>query len=763
MIQISVVNKAFEGGQSRLSGANAGIVLTTTDGRGNASVVEQNVLGWVLKSTDALGNATTFAYDLAHGKPSCVTDALGKTHRRAYDLHGNVVAEFGTGALPAVFAYDAADRKISQKLFRAESASAETDPRSRTDGDETLWEYHEATGLLLSKTYPDESRVDYAYDAHNRLSSTTLAREVSPGVRLKLTRAYAPLTGELVSLSSNDGNGEATPPSVNETWAYDFLGRLVSRTDSSGATSYQYEEYGELSVETKSGGLFVPTKTLTYHRDEFGRDAGYSIDGARKTTLSYDPATGRIASVSVSGAGVFSWEYLAGTSLKSKLSYPNSATAEWTYEEKRDLLASVKNTVNGSVISRYAYENDAAGRRVSSVKSGAMMGAEAETLSYGYDARGELVSAISDVNPDYAYGYGFDEAGNRNSATEAGRQLAYTTNALNQYASVSEGEVPFVPEYDLDGNATRLRTSTGTWSVEYNAHNRPVAWRKSTGEVVYMIYDAQGRRAEKRVLNASGKRTLRERYVYVGYTCVQVLNGDKNNALVKEFAWDPTEPTATRPLTFRYAEKSLMLFYAFDGNKNVSDLFFFALQNGIGAHYEYAPFGAVTRTSKATSSKVDLIGANPWRFSSEFYDTELDLVYYNYRHYSPALGRFLSRDPIEEQGGLNLYAFTGNSPIEKRDILGEVAPAVAAGYCAGISAYALYAAATALGLSFCACLQSELCRKAASRIACEAACETAYRSRCVLCDLWHPIDETANKFCKKEAATAYALCIANCW
>ena len=444
---------------------NARIELTTTDGRGNATVVEQNVLGWTTKTTDAAGNATTTAYDLAHGKPSCVTDALGKTHRRAYDLHGNVVAEFGTGALPAVFAYDAADRKISQKLFRAESASAETDPRSRTDGDETQWEYHEATGLLLSRTYPDESRVDYAYDAHNRLSATTLAREVSPGVRLKLTRAYAPLTGELVSLSSNDGNGEATPPSVNETWAYDFLGRLVSRTDSSGATSYQYDEYGALSEETKSGGLFVPTKTLTYHRDEFGRDAGYSIDGARKTTLSYDPATGRIASVSVSGAGVFSWEYLAGTSLKSKLSYPNSATAEWTYEEKRDLLASVKNTVNGSVISRYAYENDAAGRRVSSVKSGAMMGAEAETLSYGYDARGELVSAISDVNPDYAYGYGFDEAGNRNSASEAGRQLAYTTNALNQYASVSDGGSPVRSRIrlgrerdsasDFDGNVER--------------------------------------------------------------------------------------------------------------------------------------------------------------------------------------------------------------------------------------------------------------------------------------------------------------------
>ena len=655
---------------------NARIELTTTDGRGNASVVEQNVLGWVLKSTDALGNATTTAYDLAHGKPSCVTDALGKTHRYAYDLRGNVVAEFGSGVHPAVFEFDDADRKVSQRLFRSGEETIDTDPRERTDGDETTWTYHEATGLLLSKTYPDESRVDYAYDALNRLATTTLAREVSPGVRLKLTRAYADLTGELVSLTSNDGNGEATPPSVNETWVYDFLGRLVSRTDSSGATSYQYDEYGALSEETKSGGLFVPTKTLTYHRDEFGRDAGYSIDGARKTTLSYDPATGRIASVSVSGAGVFSWEYLAGTSLKSKLTYPNSATAEWAYEEKRDLLASVKNTVNGSVISRYAYENDAAGRRVSSVKSGAMMGAEAETLSYGYDARGALVSAISDVNPAYAYGYGFDEAGNRNSATEAGRQLAYTTNALNQYASVSEGETSFVPEYDLDGNATRLRTSTGTWSVEYDAHNRPVAWRKTTGEVVYMIYDAQGRRAEKRVLNAAGKRTLRERYVYVGYTCVQVLNGDKNNALVKEFAWDPTEPTATRPLTFRYAEKSLMLFYAFDGNKNVSDVFFLALQNGIGAHYEYAPFGAVTRTAKATGSKVDLIGANPWRFSSEFHDSELDLVYYNYRHYSPALGRWLSRDPIEERGGLNLYAFVGNVPTSFVDNQGGFAVAI---------------------------------------------------------------------------------------
>ena len=187
---------------------------------------------------------------------------------------------------------------------------------------------------------------------------------------------------------------------------------------------------------------------------------------------------------------------------------------------------------------------------------------------------------------------------------------------------------------DLDGNATLARASTRTWRISCNGENHPSRFENAeTQTVVECAYDCHGRRCAKKVSVAG---------------------------------------TATRPLTFRHAEKGLMLFYAFDGNKNVSDVFFFALQNGIGAHYEYAPFGAVTRTSKATGSKVDLIEANPWRFSSEFYDSELDLVYYNYRHYSPALGRWLSRDPIQEQGGLNLYAFVLNMPIFNIDIRGNI-------------------------------------------------------------------------------------------
>jgi RHS repeat-associated protein len=53
--------------------------------------------------------------------------------------------------------------------------------------------------------------------------------------------------------------------------------------------------------------------------------------------------------------------------------------------------------------------------------------------------------------------------------------------------------------------------------------------------------------------------------------------------------------------------------------------------------------------------------ACPFRFSSEHLDSKTGLVYYNY--YCPELGRWLKRDPIEENGGWNLYGMLGNDPV----------------------------------------------------------------------------------------------------
>ena len=59
-----------------------------------------------------------------------------------------------------------------------------------------------------------------------------------------------------------------------------------------------------------------------------------------------------------------------------------------------------------------------------------------------------------------------------------------------------------------------------------------------------------------------------------------------------------------------------------------------------------------------------------FRFSSEYHDSETNLVYFNYRYYSPELGRWLSRDPIGENGGWNLYVMVGNDVVGEWDYLG---------------------------------------------------------------------------------------------
>ena len=88
-------------------------------------------------------------------------------------------------------------------------------------------------------------------------------------------------------------------------------------------------------------------------------------------------------------------------------------------------------------------------------------------------------------------------------------------------------------------------------------------------------------------------------------------------------------------------------------------------ENGeVVAHYEYSPFGSLTKVSG------DYAANNPFRFSSEYFDEETGLVYYNYRYYNPELGRWISRDPIEEQGGYNLYGMLANNTLYFWDMLG---------------------------------------------------------------------------------------------
>ena len=58
-----------------------------------------------------------------------------------------------------------------------------------------------------------------------------------------------------------------------------------------------------------------------------------------------------------------------------------------------------------------------------------------------------------------------------------------------------------------------------------------------------------------------------------------------------------------------------------------------------------------------------------WHYRSQFVG-KTGLYYYGRRFYSPSLMRWINRDPIEEEGGLNLYGFCGNSAVSFYDALG---------------------------------------------------------------------------------------------
>ena len=612
--------------------------IATTDGRGNTTTVAYNALGDRESATDAAGNTTCYAYD-AFGRNIAITNALGIATIYGYDARSNKTYE-GGGTYPVTYAYDAYNVMTNMTTYRAEGS---------LDGDTTSWEYDEATGLLLAKTYADGKGPSYTYTPNGNLATRTWARGI---VTTYSYDGWNNLTNTVYS----DGT-----PSI--ALAYDAMGRQVSATDAAGTTVTAYNDYGDVVSEATTG---LYGKTLAHHRDGYGRDLGYTIDNSRKSIIEYEADTARMKRVMMAGAW-FTYYYLPGTDLKSRLQYGGSGSAYYTYEQNRDLLTQVRNHINGGVISQYDYVNDVAGRRTAITRSGSMM-SETRTDAYGYNDRSELTNAVKNATLN-EYAYQYDDIGNRLSSLDLGTNRTYTANALNQYTNIVEGAGGFLPQFDDDGNQTLIKTATGLWQVTYNGENRPVLWECGSTNIT-MKFDRMGRRVEY-VETVSGVTNTHHRFVYDGYLCIQRLNAAANNSIDLVFGWDPSEPVATRPLILqKYGQYNL--FYTHDGNKNVSELVFFQQANGVAAHYEYAPFGAVTAASRSTPvTAYDFREYNPFRFSSEYADATTSLVYYNYRHYNPFSGRWLSKDSFEEVGGVNLYAFTVNHPMLDIDYCGQ--------------------------------------------------------------------------------------------
>lgn len=131
----------------------------------------------------------------------------------------------------------------------------------------------------------------------------------------------------------------------------------------------------------------------------------------------------------------------------------------------------------------------------------------------------------------------------------------------------------------------------------------------------------------------------------------------------KTYLWDPVETTATRILAMRNYDETggnpENLYFTHDWMKNAIALF--GSKAGRRALYEYAPYGAVIK------AEGDMALVNPFRFSSEYHDDELGMVYYNYRYLNPLDGRWINRDFVFQS---NLYCFVNNSTIFNYDFIG---------------------------------------------------------------------------------------------
>ena len=460
---------------------------------------------------------------------------------------------------------------------------------------------------------------------------------------------------------------DATP---GQSFAYNHLGQLTQITDASGTRTFAYNPYGEPETDSlEANGLAWQVSELY---DGLGRPAGYELSAGERRVqqarLSYD-GKGRLSTLTAEGMETpFSWTYCEQGGLVEQLAYPNGMTRVNTYESSRDLLSVIDYRRPGSANppARHEYDYDALGRPTRR-RDTWNTAAPKTTRLFTYNSRGELVG--DQLRPGGRFGYQYDNIGNRKEAFEFGSTTDYETDELNRYAGiVRNGGEAFTPQYDADGNQTLVKTSTGIWTVTYNAENRPVKFESEDGgTTVECAYDSMGRRFEKKV-TVGGTTGFHARYLYRDY--LQVAECDltgETPALVRSYLWDPSEPQATRVLAMTRWEANGTqvkehLYCMHDAMKNVTSLFGEA--RGRRALYEYRPYGGLV------TSEGNMAQENKFRFSSEYMDDELGLIYYNYRHLNPRDGRWISRDPIMEQGGWNLYSYIYNSPTISNDIIG---------------------------------------------------------------------------------------------
>ncbi|MBR4617680.1 MAG: RHS repeat-associated core domain-containing protein, partial [Kiritimatiellae bacterium] len=296
--------------------------------------------------------------------------------------------------------------------------------------------------------------------------------------------------------------------------------------------------------------------------------------------------------------------------------------------------------------------------------------------SFAYNDRSEVVSAQIGTN---LFTHVYDYIGNQTLYAANAETNVYTHNVLNQIETVtlpqaSALDSPFSISYDVDGNLV----NDSVFVYLYDSENclTSVSSASLTNGAIRVVnaYDYRNRRTQKTVqhyVDGNWQTTEYRVFVYDGwnliYENVCEINGATTNTTEIQYFWgiDLSETFQGAGGVGGLLSTSINgQFYlpTYDNNGNVTK---YIDENGnVVASYEYDDFGRIISLAGSMANFFCM------RFSTKYFDYETGLYYYGYRFYSPVFMRWLNRDPIEEEGGENLYRFCSNNSSYANDYLG---------------------------------------------------------------------------------------------
>jgi RHS repeat-associated protein len=489
--------------------------------------------------------------------------------------------------------------------------------------------------------------------------------------------------------------------------------------DAVGTTRYNYDLAGQLLSE--DGPWDSDTVSYTYSNRLRTGLALLAISCSPWTqTYAYDAAR-RLTSLS-SPAGTFGYAYdSVRTALPGRLSLPNGAYITNTFDPLARLVStSLKNSTNG-ILNSHAYGYDLASRRA------ALTNTFGDYRQFTYDSISQLTAASARESggaPRWheQFGYAYDAAGNLNSRTNNELVQTFGVNSLNELTTVSRNTnmtvagtttstatnvtvnsvtallyadstfartnvalldgtnvftaiardalgrsdtnsaTDYLPStasftYDLNGNLL----SDGTRNFAYDDENQlTTVWVTNSWRSDF-VYDGRMRRRIRMESTWGGSSWITNqavRYVYDGELPIQERDG--NNLPLTTLTRQGQRLLArTDHALLTFQNVSAHAYFHPDGRGDITALI--SGGQGVVARYLYDPFG------RTLSCSGPLAEVNRYGFGSAETHSKSGLVYFSRRFYDPVLQSWLNRDPAQEAGGMNLYGFVGNNPLNAVD------------------------------------------------------------------------------------------------